>query len=77
MVDGLSQFFPEFELFFKTHYKFVKETTLTPTFTKGGVPSFEEDIRVLRYVLTEEDKREYYARDLELWSVIHGDNKKD
>ncbi len=77
VIEGLSKFYPEFGLFFSTHYVFVKETSLTPTFVDGGIPTFKEDIKVRRRDLTEEDKNEYYARDLELWSVLHGDNKEE
>ena len=77
VVESLSEFFPEFGLFFSTHYVFVKETSLTPTFVDGGIPTFNEDIRVRRRDLTEEDKSEYYESDLELWCVIHGDNQEE
>jgi len=71
IIEQLCQFFPEFHLFFNTHFEFVERTSLKPTFRDNGTPIFEKDIRVRRKILTEQDKHDYHGMDLELWRDVN------
>jgi len=71
VIEQLCQFFPEFHLFFNTHFDFVERTSLKPVFKQDGTPVFEKDIRVRRKILTEQDKHDYHVKDLELWREIN------
>ena len=70
VIDQLCDFFPDFKLYFATHFEFTKRTSLTPHISSDGMPSFPEDYRIRRKKLTEEDKRAYYRLDMALWEVI-------
>lgn len=71
VIEQLCQFFPEFHLFFNTHFEFTERISLKPTFRNDGTPVFEKDIRVRRKELTEQDKHDYHIKDLELWNDIN------
>ena len=71
VVKQLGDYFPEFELYFKTHYEFVVETSLTPTISPGGDIDFEEDIRIRRKDIDREVKLDYYAKDLIMYGEIY------
>lgn len=72
MIKGLCERFPEFSLFFNTHFKLYKKTSLRPREFDNGKPIFPTEVKIGRKTLKEEDKRDYYNKDFALWVELYG-----
>lgn len=70
IIKILCDSYPEFKLFWDTHFEIIPFDSLVPEFDDNMNPVFTKELHIKRRELTPEDKVAFYERDIILWREI-------